>query len=179
MIIESLSIVDFKDKTATSYDFSDGTNLIVSTGNKKGKSSLLKSIYYTLGFDIRQFPSGWNISNKVFQLKVKFDDGISHTVTRQSDIYKVDADDTPLNSKEYSEWLQITLGIDMKLPNKQSKKLHSVYSTALLSIKMTLGTVYYIAGYQIHWDNIVMYPKGFLNIFFQYQILKCKNYRTK
>ncbi|QOV19231.1 hypothetical protein INP51_14995 [Blautia liquoris] len=132
MIIESLSIVDFKDKTATSYDFSDGTNLIVSTGNKKGKSSLLKSIYYTLGFDIRQFPSGWNISNKVFQLKVKFDDGISHTVTRQSDIYKVDADDTPLNSKEYSEWLQITLGIDMKLPNKQSKKLHSVYSTALL-----------------------------------------------
>lgn len=132
MVIESLYIVDFKDKTATSYDFIDGTNLIVSNGNKKGKSSLLKSIYYTLGFDIRQFPSGWNISNKVFQLKVKFQDGITHTITRQSEIYKVDADDTPLNAKEYSEWLQTLLGIDMKLPNNQTKKLHSVYSTALL-----------------------------------------------
>lgn len=132
MIIESLYIVDFKEKTATSYDFSDGTNLIVSNGNGKGKSSLLKSIYYTLGFDIRQFPSGWNISNKVFKLKVKFDDGISHTITRQSDIYKVDADDKPLDSKEYSKWFQTILSIDMKLPNKQTKKLHSVYSTALL-----------------------------------------------
>lgn len=132
MIIESLYIIDFKEKTATSYEFSDGTNLIVSNGNKKGKSSLLKSIYYTLGFDIRQFPSGWNIGNKIFQLKVKLDDGSSHSITRQSDIYKVDADDTPLNSKEYSEWLQTILGMDMKLPNRQTKKLHSVYATALL-----------------------------------------------
>lgn len=132
MIIESLYIVDFKEKMATSYDFSDGTNLIVSKGNRKGKSSLLKSIYYTLGFDIRQFPSGWNISNKVFKLKVKFDDGISHTITRQSDIYKVDSDDKPLDSKEYSKWFQTILSADMKLPNKQTKKLHSVYSTALL-----------------------------------------------
>ncbi|WP_313069752.1 hypothetical protein [Lacrimispora sp.] len=132
MIIESLKIIDYKEKTAANYNFSDGTNLIVSDGNKKGKSSLLKSIYYTLGFDIRQFPSGWNIGDKVFQLKVKFENELSHSITRQGDMYKVDSDDTPLNSKEYSAWFQEILGIDMKLPNTKTKKLHSVYSSAVI-----------------------------------------------
>ena len=132
MIIESLYIIDFIDKKATSYDFSDGINLIVSNGNKKGKSGLLKSIYYTLGFDIRQFPSGWNIDNKLFQIKVKFDNGTSHIITRQSDIFKIDSNQKPLSSKQYSEWLQNELSIDMQLPNIKTKKLHSVYSTALL-----------------------------------------------
>jgi len=132
MIIESLKIIDYKEKTAASYNFSDGTNLIVSDGNKKGKSSLLKSIYYTLGFDIRQFPSGWNVGDKVFQLKVKFENELSHTITRQGDMYKVDSDDTPLSSKEYSAWFQDVLGIDMKLPNTKTKELHSVYSSAVI-----------------------------------------------
>ena len=60
MLIESLTILDYSEKKGTRFDFSNGTNLIVSNGNKKGKSSLLKSIYYALGFDIKHFPSGWN-----------------------------------------------------------------------------------------------------------------------
>jgi len=132
MIIESLKVVDYKEKMATSYEFSEGTNLIVSNGNKKGKSSLLKSIYYTLGFDIRQFPSAWNEGDKIFQLKVKFENGLSHTITRQGNMYKIDSEDTPLNSKEYSAWLQCALDIDMKLPNKNTKKLHSAYSSAII-----------------------------------------------
>jgi len=132
MIFESLDIVDYKDKTAASFNFTKGTNLIVSNGNKKGKSSLLKSIYYTLGFDIRQFPSGWCIGSKIFQLKAKFEDGLTHTITRQGDVYKVDTDDTPLNSKQYSKWLQDTLNIDMKLSNTKTKKLQSAYSSAII-----------------------------------------------
>ena len=132
MIIESLVIIDYKEKTGTRYNFSNGTNLIVSEGNKKGKSSLLKSMYYTLGFDIRQFPSGWNEHNKIFQLKLKFEDGITHLIQRQGDIYKIDSDDTPLSSKEYSEWLQDSLGINMKLPNIKTNELHSVYSSAII-----------------------------------------------
>lgn len=132
MIIKSLYIIDFVNKEACSYDFSNTVNLIVSNGNKIGKSSLLKSIYYALGFDIKQFPSGWNIKNKIFQLKIQLNNGIIHTITRQSDIYKVDSKESPLNSKEYSKWLQDILDIDMKLPHKTTKKLHSVYSTALL-----------------------------------------------
>lgn len=132
MIIESLKIIDYNEKTAASYNFSDGTNLIVSNGNRKGKSSLLKSIYYALGFDIRQFPSGWNVGDKVFQLKVKLDNGLSHTITRQGDMYKINSDDNPLNSKEYSAWFQEVLGIDMKLPNTNTKELHSVYSSAII-----------------------------------------------
>lgn len=129
MKIESLKIVDFRSKTATNYNFSTGTNLIVSNGNKKGKSSLLKSIYYTLGFDIRQFPSGWNVSDKVFQISVTLENGLSHTITRQGDIYKIDSNDNPLNAKEYSNWFQDNLEIDMQLPNTKTKTLHSVYSS--------------------------------------------------
>lgn len=132
MKIESLKIVDYRSKKATSYRFSDGTNLIVSNGNKKGKSSLLKSIYYALGFDIRQFPSDWNVDDKVFQINVKMKNGLSHIITRQGDIYKVDFEETPLNSKEYSKWFQDILGIDMQLPNTRTKKLHSVYSSATI-----------------------------------------------
>lgn len=130
MRIESIKILDYKIKKAVEYSFSSRTNLIVSNENKVGKSSLLKSIYYTLGFDIRQFPSGWNVNDKVFQISVKLENGSSHTIKRQGDIYKVDTENKPLNSKEYSEWFQKILEIDMQLPNTRTKELHSVYSSA-------------------------------------------------
>lgn len=132
MEVETLKIIDYVNKKATSYSFSSGTNLIVSDGNKIGKSSLVKSIYYTLGFDIKQFPSGWNVNNKVFQISIKMSSGQSHTITRQGETYKVDSGTTPLNSKEYSEWFQNILGTNMQLPNIITKELHSVYSSALI-----------------------------------------------
>lgn len=132
MLIESLTILDYSEKKGTRFDFSNGTNLIVSNGNKKGKSSLLKSIYYALGFDIKHFPSGWNEKNKVFQLEVKFDDRSTHTILRQENHFKIDSDPTPLTVKEYSRWLQTSLGIDMKLPNTNTKKLNSAYSSAVI-----------------------------------------------
>ncbi|MBC6309999.1 hypothetical protein HCJ66_10650 [Listeria sp. FSL L7-1582] len=55
MIVNSFSIIDFKNKEAQDFEFSDGTNLIVSEGNTQGKSSLLKSMYFTLGFDVKQW----------------------------------------------------------------------------------------------------------------------------
>lgn len=132
MEVETLKIIDYISKTATSYSFSSGTNLIVSDGNKIGKSSLVKSIYYTLGFDIKQFPSGWNVKDKVFQISIKTASGHSHRITRQGDTYKVDSESTPLTSKDYSKWFQNILGTDMQLPNTVTKELHSAYSSALL-----------------------------------------------
>lgn len=132
MKVETLKIIDYVSKKATSYSFSSGTNLIVSNGNKIGKSSLVKSIYYTLGFDIKQFPSGWNVHDKVFQISVKTASGQSHTIIRQGDTYKVDSESTPLNSKEYSDWFQNVLETNMQLPNIFTRELHSVYSSALI-----------------------------------------------
>ena len=132
MKVETLKIIDYISKTATSYSFSSGTNLIVSDENQIGKSSLVKSIYYTLGFDIKQFPSGWNVKDKVFQISIKMDSGHSHMITRQGDTYKVDSESTPLNSKDYSKWFQNILGTDMQLTNTATKELHLAYSSALI-----------------------------------------------
>lgn len=131
MIIESFSILDFKTKEARTFDFQNGTNLIISNGNTEGKSSLLKSLYYTLGFDVRQFPSGWSKDDMYFQIRINIENQ-KLNITRQKDVFRVSDSDEIMNVKEYSEWLSEKLNIHMELPNVYTKKLHSAYSSALI-----------------------------------------------
>lgn len=131
MIINSFSIIDFKKKEAQEFEFSKGTNLIISEGNTQGKSSLLKSMYFTLGFDVRQFPSKWNVNDMYFQISITID-GFEYAITRQKDVYRVSDVNKVMNVKEYSEWLQKKLNLNMKLANTYTKNLHEAYSTALI-----------------------------------------------
>ncbi|QWI48171.1 MULTISPECIES: hypothetical protein [Bacillus cereus group] len=131
MILNSFSIVDFKNKEARNFVFKQGNNLIVSSGNTQGKSSLLKSLYFTLGFDVRQFPSGWTTDNMYFQLELEIDNS-SYTITRQKDIFRVSDEDKLMNVKEYSEWLQKKININMQLANVYTKNLHNAYSSAII-----------------------------------------------
>lgn len=131
MKIKSFSIIDVKNREAQSFDFKSGTNLIVSNTNTQGKSSLLKSLYYTLGFDVRQFPSSWNTNDMYFEVTVEIY-GVKHTIIRHKNIFKVSDIEGALNVKEYSEWLQIKLNTRMKLSHKQTKNLINAYSSALL-----------------------------------------------
>ncbi|WP_088816358.1 MULTISPECIES: hypothetical protein [Listeria] len=131
MIFNSFSILDFKNKEAKTFDFNDTTNLIVSDGNHQGKSSLLKSMYYTLGFDVRQFPSGWNIDDLYFQLEIRIEDS-TFTISRQKNNYRVSDRTEPMTVKEYSEWLRNRLNIYMKLPHNKTMELHDAYSTAMI-----------------------------------------------
>lgn len=131
MIINSFSILDFKNKEAKTFEFKGNTNLIVSDSNHQGKSSLLKSIYFTLGFDVRQFPSGWDTNDMYFQIEVTIDD-FKYTISRQKNIYRVSDKNEAMSVKEYSEWLRNRLHIEMKLPNVYSKNLHDAYSSAVI-----------------------------------------------
>ena len=69
MLIESLTILDYSEKKGTRFDFSNGTNLIVSNGNKKGKSSLLKSIYYAQALILNIFQAAGMKKIKFFNSK--------------------------------------------------------------------------------------------------------------
>lgn len=131
MIIESFSILDFKTKEARTFYFQNRPNLIISNGNTEGKSSLLKSLYYTLGFDVRQFPSGWNKDDMYFQIRVSIENQ-KFNITRQKDVFRVSDRDEIMNVKEYSEWLSEKLNIKMELPNVHTKTSHSAYSSALI-----------------------------------------------
>lgn len=131
MIINSFSIIDVKNEEAQDFEFKSGTNLIVSKGNTQGKSSLLKSMYFTLGFDIRQFPSNWNIDDMYFQLNVSINNKV-YTITRQKNIFRVNDINNNLNVKEYSDWLQDKLNIKLKLVNNRTKNLYDAYSSAVI-----------------------------------------------
>ncbi|WBF52615.1 hypothetical protein [Macrococcoides canis] len=131
MIIESFSILDFKTKEARTFDFQNGTNLIISNGNTEGKSSLLKSLYYTLGFDVRQFPSGWSKDDMYFQVRVNIENQ-RFNITRQKNSFRVSDSDEIMDVKDYSEWLSEKLNIHMELPNVYTKSLSSAYSSALI-----------------------------------------------
>lgn len=49
---KNIKILSLRDRKAFSYEFSEGVNFIYGT-NDVGKSSLIKSLYYTLGGDLR------------------------------------------------------------------------------------------------------------------------------
>lgn len=68
LIINKLYIFSIKERKARSIPFQKGRNVITSSsidGTKKGKSVILKSIYYTLGADC-YFEDKWNVNDKIF-----------------------------------------------------------------------------------------------------------------
>lgn len=74
LIINKICIVDYKNKVANGFEFSDGANLVVSEKNGQGKSSLVKSIYYGLGCNLASFPKDWNPKKYIIQLYVTIND---------------------------------------------------------------------------------------------------------
>ncbi|TKJ93647.1 endonuclease, partial [Paenibacillus sp. CFBP13512] len=70
MIIHSIIIYDYIDRKINKFNFESQTNIFVSKSNTVGKSSLMKSIYYCLGYSVKSWPTNWNIQNMMFQIKI-------------------------------------------------------------------------------------------------------------
>lgn len=68
LIFSEILIADMKEKTARKHIFKKGINIITSNDNHVGKSSLIKSLYYTMGADVR-FDDTWNKYTKIYSLK--------------------------------------------------------------------------------------------------------------
>lgn len=73
VIINKLFIFDVIDKKSKSVDFKDGINIITSKGNQLGKSTIMKSIYYTLGAEVF-FADRLNVKSKIHILEIKVND---------------------------------------------------------------------------------------------------------
>lgn len=134
MIIHKLIIVDYKNKTANEFNFSDKANIITSDETTIGKSSLIKSIYYALGFAVKQIPHGWNIETMRFRLDLSINNS-SYYIIRDSTLFYVSDFEKPLNEKEFAEWLEEKLSIKMQLKLKGSSdnKLSSVYASEIIT----------------------------------------------
>lgn len=135
LIICKISIVDYENEVANSFEFSEGSNLIVSEQNGQGKSSLVKSIYYGLGCKLTSFPNGWEPHKYIIQLNVLIN-GEAFIIKRHNKVISIKGDEESIvfkNFREYSEWLQSKLGMSLKLASREGTEQRTVYIDALIS----------------------------------------------
>ncbi|MCM3359541.1 hypothetical protein [Psychrobacillus sp. MER TA 171] len=71
-IIQKLIVISEKEKKSREIDFKTGMNIIIGK-NKTGKSSIIKSIFYTLGCEVKMEPS-WKNNIDWFLLEFKYGD---------------------------------------------------------------------------------------------------------
>lgn len=133
MIINRFVILDRKNKLANEFHFSPNSNVIYSKKGTVGKSSLLKSIYYCLGMNIKSFTKTWNHKQMIFKLYFTHDNQ-EGWIIRHHKYYKVYDRDELLNEGEYSKWFANLLNMQIKLRTKNSENLSQVVAAAILSL---------------------------------------------
>ncbi len=117
MIIKKLIILNPVLEEANLFEFSNKANIICSddiSGNHAGKSSLLKSLYYTLGLGIKTFPENWNYYDMMFKIYYSHDNKDGYII-RYKDNFYLSNNEKILNYKDYSLWLSDLLKIQLKL----------------------------------------------------------------
>lgn len=70
---KNIIIADTVKHTARFQDFQKGLNVITSTDNHVGKSSLIKSLYYSLGAEVK-FDGVWDKNSKIYITTIQVDE---------------------------------------------------------------------------------------------------------
>lgn len=73
MYFDNILIADIVEKTAHFHEFEKGFNVVTSEDNHVGKSSLLKSLYYTMGAEV-EFDNVWNKNTKIYLVEFYIDE---------------------------------------------------------------------------------------------------------
>ena len=73
MYFNSILIADIAAHKARFQKFEKGLNVVTSADNHVGKSSLLKSLYHSLGANVK-YDSVWDINSKLYILDFTVDD---------------------------------------------------------------------------------------------------------
>lgn len=125
LVVRELYIFSIKERRAKFVPFMDGINVVTSSredGTKKGKSAIMKSIYYTLGADC-VFEDKWNINDKVCILKFMID-ASSYFLLRYQRLFKLYTANgrhevfRTSNREDLAEKLGTLFKFKVMLPNK-------------------------------------------------------------
>lgn len=142
LIINRLLIIDVEMKKAKSVNFKDGVNIITSSDNQVGKSTLMKSLYYTLGAEVF-FAERFKVKTKVHILEFSVNDN-TYECIRYNDIVVVRKNKNLTvkctSATQLSEALKEIFGFSIFIENKQNE-----YVLA--------PPVYYFIPYYIDQDN--------------------------
>ncbi len=131
MILTKLVILDRFDNEANVFVFSNKANIITSDNSYVGKSCLLKSIYYAMGFPIRVIQNGWSLKNKLFKL-FYIHNNKEGFIIRSGNTYWVDGISGAMNTMEYSKWLLKKYNLNIRLPLKDNIDIRTVYPSAII-----------------------------------------------
>ena len=133
MIIKKFIILNPNLKEAHIFNFSEKANIICSddaSGNHVGKSSLLKSLYYTLGLDIITFPNNWDYKDMMFKIYYSHDDKDGYIIRYGDDFYLSNINQR-LDNKSYSKWLSELLKVRLTLTHSTTGKNIESLSTSV------------------------------------------------
>lgn len=82
VIFKRVAILSLSEKKAFTFNFSEGLNFIHGT-NDTGKSSLIKSLYFCLGGDLR-LDDSWKKQEIITKLTLSYDDNIIDFIRKSS-----------------------------------------------------------------------------------------------
>lgn len=117
LIFKRLEIVDIVTYEAYSIGFTKGVNIITSAANSVGKSTILKSLYYVLGAEVK-FGHRINPKNLLIILKFTFNND-EYTIMRNQNAYKVIEPNNTINSfynnKDITKFLSELYGFKIEI----------------------------------------------------------------
>lgn len=87
MYFKNILIADIQKKTARFVSFKKGLNVITSSENHVGKSSIIKSLYYALGAEVK-FDGRWHKYSKITAVTIDVD-GFEYRIVRFNRKYAV------------------------------------------------------------------------------------------
>lgn len=127
LVFKELYIFSIHEKRAKKIDFVDGVNIISSNkenGSKKGKSTLMKSLYHSLGADCK-FSKKFDADEKVFILQF-YIDGKLYIIYRAGRLFKLFNQNDDLlvytnNRHELAKQLKEYFNFAVKLKNQNNE----------------------------------------------------------
>ena len=126
VFFQSVLIADLQNKTARLQPFDKGFNVVTSSDNHVGKSSLLKSLYYALGAEV-DFDSVWNRNSKLYVATINVNDE-QYKIARFMKRFAVFHNDRLLKitdsvTKELTPLLGEIFDFAVYLPNKETGRV--------------------------------------------------------
>lgn len=123
---KELIIADLQNHTARVQSFEKGLNVVTSADNHVGKSSLLKSLYYTLGAEV-DFDSVWDRQSKLYIATISVDE-LEYRIVRFLKRFAVFRENVLLKitesvSRELAPLLGEIFDFAVYLPNKETGKV--------------------------------------------------------
>lgn len=162
LIFKNLYIFSAAEKLAKSIKFTDGINVVTSSqvdGTDRGKSVIMRSLYYTLGADC-YFDDNWKEKEKTFILQFELNDK-NFYMYRSDRLFKFFDSSrqllfTTIHRHELAEKLNDYFKFAVQLPNKENNKLEitpAVYNYLLSFIDQD----YYEGTYFVSFKSLSEY----------------------